>query len=98
MNQEKLMTILLSPYVTNKAYDLAEKFSYTVFKVSNGATKYEIKKAIETLFDVKVIKVKTINVKGKTRHFSRITGKTKNWKKAYVRLKDGHDITFIDSK
>jgi large subunit ribosomal protein L23 len=98
MNQEKLMKVLVSPYVTNKAYDLADKFSYTVFKVSNNATKREIKTAVETLFNVKVQKVKTANIKGKIRHFSRITGRTKDWKKAYVRLEKGHDINFVDSK
>ena len=98
MNQERLMTVLLGPYVTNKSYHLTEKFSYTVFKVLNNSTKAEIKNAVEILFNVTVRKVKTVNVKGKKRCFSRITGKTKNWKKAYVRLEKGHDITFVDSK
>ena len=98
MNQERLMTVLLSPYVTNKAYDLADKFSYAVFKVSTDATKKEIKKAVEMLFEVKVQAVKTVNVKGKSRRFGRINGRTKNWKKAYVRLEDGHDISFVDAE
>ena len=98
MNQEKLMTVLLSPHVTNKAYYLADKLSYTVFKVSKDATKKQIKIAVENLFDVKVQKVKTVNIKGKLRRSSNITGKTKDWKKAYVRLKKGHDITFVDPK
>lgn len=100
MNQEKLMQILLSPHVTNKAYNLADKFLFSVFKVATYATKKEIKESVQSLFEVKVKAVKTLNVKGKSGRFgrSRTNGKTKNWKKAYVRLEDGYDISFVDSK
>lgn len=98
MNQERLLTVLLSPYVTNKAYDMADKFSYAVFKVATNATKKEIKQAVEMLFEVKVEAVKTLNVKGKSRRSGRISGRTKNWKKAYVRLQEGHDISFVDAE
>ena len=98
MNQERLLQVLLSPHVTSKAYEAADQTSYVVFKVATDAKKPEIKKAVETLFEVKVDSVKTVNVKGKARRFGRIEGRTKDWKKAYVRLAEGHDINFIDAE
>ncbi len=98
MNQERLLQVILSPHVTNKAYEVAEETSYVVFKVATDATKLEIKKAVELLFEVKVDTVKTVNVKGKSRRFGRIEGRTKDWKKAYVKLQEGHDINFIGAE
>lgn len=98
MNQERLLKVLLSPYVTNKTYELTERSSYVVFKVDTGANKKEIKKAVEMLFEVKVEDVKTVKVKGKKRRFSRIEGRTKDWKKAYIRLAEGHNINFIGAE
>ncbi|WP_119328268.1 50S ribosomal protein L23 [Cysteiniphilum halobium] len=98
MNQERLLKVLLSPHVTNKAYEVAERSSYVVFKVATDATKKEIKKAVEMLFEVQVEDVKTVNVKGKARRFGRIEGRTKDWKKAYIRLQEGHDINFIGAE
>lgn len=95
MNEERLMQVILSPHVTNKSHDISEKTTYVVFKVATSSTKLEIKKATEMLFGVKVNAVKTVKVKGKSRLFSRIKGRTKDWKKAYVRLCEGHDINFI---
>ena len=98
MNQERLLEVILSPHVTNKAYEVVEETSYVVFKVATDATKLEIKKAVELLFEVKVDTVKTVNVKGKSRRFGRIEGRTKDWKKAYVKLQEGHDINFIGAE
>ena len=98
MNQERLLKMLLSPHVTNKTYEVAERSSYVVFKVVTDATKKEIKKAVEMLFEVQVEDVKTVNVKGKSRRFGRIEGRTKDWKKAYIRLAEGHNINFIGSE
>ena len=98
MNQERLLKVLLSPHVTNKAYEVAERSSYVVFKVATNATKKEIQKAVEMLFEVKVEGVKTVNVKGKTRRFGRVEGRTKDWKKAYIRLADGHNINFVGAE
>lgn len=98
MNQERLLKVLLSPHVTSKAHEAADRTSYIVFKVATDATKIEIKQAVELLFEVKVKTVRTVNVKGKARRFGRIEGKTKDWKKAYVRLQEGHDINFIDAE
>jgi large subunit ribosomal protein L23 len=93
---KKLYSILLSPCVTNKSSYIYEKFSCVVFKVLKSSTKKEIKKAVEILFNVKVLMVRTLNVKGTSRIFKRTNGKTKNWKKAYVRLESGHGINFVD--
>ncbi|MCL4164354.1 UNVERIFIED_CONTAM: hypothetical protein GTU68_048387 [Idotea baltica] len=62
------------------------------FKVSVDATKLEIKKAIEQLFEVKVDSIRTVKVKGKQKNFGRRAGKRKDWKKAYVKLADGESI------
>ncbi len=98
MKQERLLKILLSPHVTSKAYEAADQASHVVFKVATDAKKPEIKEAVETLFEVKIDSVKTVNVKGKARRFGRIEGRTKDWKKAYVKLAEGHDINFIDAE
>jgi len=97
-NQEKFLQIIVSPYITNKGYKIAENTSYVVFKVANRLTKLEIKKAVEFLFEVKVDAVKTINVKAKKCQFRRIAGRTKNWKKAYVKLQEGHNISFASAE
>lgn len=98
MNQEKILKVLLSPHVSDKAYNESEKNSQVVFKVAKTATKLEIKKAVELLFEVKVDSVNTINAKGKVRRFGRVEGRTKDWKKAYVKLADGHDINFVGAE
>ena len=94
MNNERLMKVLLSPHVSDKAYMAADKNSQVVFKVTVDATKLEVKRAVEKLFEVKVDAVTILNVKGKQRRFGKIEGRTKNWKKAYVSLAEGHDINF----
>lgn len=98
MIKESLIKIILSPHITNKSYDISDKSSYVVFKVVKSANKIEIKNAIEALFEVEVENVKTINVKGKLRNFNRIKGKSKDWKKAYIKLKKGHEINFVNTE
>lgn len=99
MNNERLLRVILGPHVTNKSYEVNDnQDAYVVFKVLNNATKYEIKKAVQLLFEVIVEVVRTVNVKGKARRFGRIMGKTKNWKKAYVKLQAGHKINFIGAE
>ena len=66
-----------------------------VFKVATDADKTEIKSAVEQLFEVEVTGVRTVNVKGKTKRHGMRMGKRKDWKKAYVTLKEGHDIDFV---
>ena len=92
MNAERIYTVLLGPHISEKTTSGAA-FQY-VFKVALNADKLEIKKAIEKLFSVKVDKVQVIKVKGKTKRNRYGVAKRSDWKKAYVRLADGHDIDF----
>ena len=97
MNQVKLMNVLLEPRVTEKSTMLGDKHRQFVFKVLKQATKPEIKKAVELMFDVQVESVRVSNVKGKHKVFQQTTGKRSDWKKAYVKLKPGFDIDFMAS-
>ena len=98
MNQEKLMTILLEPRVTEKSTLVGEAYNQYVFKVAKSATKPEIKQAVELMFDgAEVESVQVANVKGKKKIFARMPGQRATWKKAYVKLKPGFDIDFMGS-
>jgi large subunit ribosomal protein L23 len=98
MNQERLMTVLLGPHISEKGTILAEKHNQIVFKVRRDASKAEIRAAVELMFEVKVDGVQVINQKGKSKRFGRYMGKRSDWKKAYVRLAEGHDIDFIGAE
>lgn len=80
--------IIIRPIVTERSMDLLAADQYT-FEVDRRANKTEVKKAIETMFDVKVAKVNTMNVPGKPRRMGRSEGHTSGWKKAIVTLKEG---------
>lgn len=95
MNQLRLATILQLPHVTEKSTLVGEQSNQYVFKVLSNANKKEIKAAVEKMFTVEVLKVQTLNVKGKHKRFGANMGKRKNWKKAYVKLKSGHEIDFM---
>jgi large subunit ribosomal protein L23 len=92
MNQERIYKVLRGPHVTEKSVLLAEAGNMQAFKVDTTATKKEIKSAIEALFEVDVVDVRTVNVKGKQKNFGRRSGKRKDWKKAYVRLAEGQTL------
>jgi len=94
MNQERIANVLLAPHVSEKSTIVGEKNNQIVFKVATDASKYEIKQAVETLFDVKIKEVRTVNVKGKKRNFRQKPGRRKDWKKAYVSLAEGQDLNF----
>ena len=94
MSKERLMKILLSPIVSEKSAMAADKGNQFAFKVASDASKPEIAQAVELMFDVKVDQVRTVNVKGKQKRFGAIMGQRNSWKKAYVRLQEGHDIDF----
>lgn len=94
MNQERLFKVLLSPVLSEKAARKAEEARQYVFRVVPDATKLEIARAVEKMFDVAVERVQVLNVKGKVKRFGRRQGQRKDWRKAYVRLKPGHDIDF----
>lgn len=96
MNQERLMQVLLAPQISEKATYVADKHEQVVFRVSSDATKPEIKAAVELLFKVEVEAVQVLNVKGKVKRFKGATGRRKGWKKAFVSLKAGQEINFVE--
>jgi len=85
------MMVLLSPVVSEKASLAAENQQYA-FRVATDATKREIGRAVEALFEVKVEGVQVVNVKGKKKRFGQRLGIRQDWRKAYVRLQPGHSI------
>ena len=88
--------IIISPLITEKSSrNSVANNSYT-FKVSVNANKIEIKQAIEKVFDVNVLKVNTINQRGKVKRLGRYSGKRKDWKKAIVKLQAGDKIKEFD--
>tara|TARA_B100001250_G_scaffold316233_1_gene278607 strand:- start:44 stop:352 length:309 start_codon:yes stop_codon:yes gene_type:complete len=96
VNKQKIMKVLLEPKVTEKSSMVGELNNQYVFKVAKNATKPEIKKAIELMFDgAEVESVQVTNVKGKRKIFKRLPGQRASWKKAYIRLKPGFDIDFM---
>jgi len=83
--------IVIKPILTEKTYLLMSEGKYT-FEVAKDATKPEIKKAVEEIFNVKVEKVNVMNVKPKPKRLGRFEGKTRSWKKAIVKLAEGYVI------
>ncbi|MBV6571854.1 50S ribosomal protein L23, partial [Acinetobacter baumannii] len=81
---------------SEKGNVLGESDGYKVVKVDINATKLEIKKAVEKLFGVEVVKVNTTITKGKTKRFGRTLGRRSDVKKAYVTLKAGQDVEMAD--
>lgn len=94
MNQERLLTLIERPHISEKAAVTVEKNNQYVFRVRGEATKPEIKAAVESVFDVQVEKVQVLNVKGKTKRSRHGMGRRSDWKKAYVRLAAGQEIDF----
>ncbi len=87
----RLHNIILGPIISEKASRLQER-NQAVFKVLRDASKPEIKRAVEKLFSVKVLDVRTLNVKGKVKGFGGRRGVRSDWKKAYVTLPEGSNI------
>ena len=94
MNNERLMKVLLSPLVSEKSTLVADANAQYTFRVKTDASKREIARAVEKLFDVEVDRVQVVKVKGKKKRFGAIMGRRSDWKKAYVRLKAGNEIDF----
>ena len=93
-NAEQLMNVVLAPVVSEKSTFVADQNRQYVFRVSDDATKPQIKAAIELMFKTKVDDVTVLNVRGKERRFGRLSGRRRSWKKAYVRLAEGQEINF----
>ncbi|MGI6145206.1 MAG: 50S ribosomal protein L23 [Clostridia bacterium] len=87
--------VLLKPLVTEKSTDLMQENKYT-FKVDPKANKIEVKHAVEAIFDVDVVEVRTMNVSGKLKRQGRSAGYSPDWKKAIVTLKPGQKIPIFD--
>ncbi len=94
----RLANLILAPHVSEKATRVAEAHRQIAFKVRRDASKPEIKLAVETLFEVEVETVTTVNQRGKTRGARGSRGRRSDWKKAYVTLKVGHDIDFAGAE
>ena len=90
----RLMSLVLAPVVSEKSTRVADKNRQYVFRVADGASKPEIKAAVELLFKIKVDSVTVANVRGKEKRFGRYVGRRRNWKKAYVCLAAGQEINF----
>ena len=93
-SNERLMTVLLAPVVSEKGTFIADKYEQVIFRVLQNATKPEVKAAVELMFKVNVESVQIANVKGKKKRFGTHAGRRRNWKKAYVSLKPGQEINF----
>ncbi len=91
ISKERMYQTILSPLVTEKATALSES-GQVVFRVTLDATKPEIKAAVEGLFNVKVLAVNTLVVKGKAKRFRGREGRRSDWKKAMVKLAEGQSI------
>ena len=94
MNREQLMGVLLAPHVTEKTSLAMQNHNQYTFKVRRNATKIDIRKAVELMFDVKVAGVQVVNEPGKSRRFGKHAGRTQDWKKAYVSLAEGQSIDY----
>ena len=88
--------VIRRPLITEKGTFAKEEDNQLLFEVDRRANKVEIRKAIEELFDVEVLKVRTVSIKGKTKRMGRIMGKRSDMKKAYVTLAPGHNVEFFE--
>ena len=93
-----LYTTIRRPLITEKGMGVKETQNTLVFEVDSNATKTEVKQAVESLFKVKVSDVRTATVTGKERRRGKFSGYRPDWKKAYVKLKEGQKMPeYLDS-
>jgi large subunit ribosomal protein L23 len=83
--------VIIRPVVSEKTYVLAEAGKYT-FRVADKAHKTQIRQAVEQLFDVKVVAVRTSSVRSKPKRRGQTSGRTRAWKKAVVQVREGDSI------
>lgn len=93
-----LYKVLISPLVTEKSNNAAEKNGQVVFKVLKSATKADVKAAFELAFEAKIEAVNLLNVKGKAKRFGRFSGRRDNWKKAYITLVAGQNFDLASNQ
>ena len=97
MNNARLYQVLKAPILSEKSQSLENTLGVQVLKDEKKKKKKEIKKAVELMFEgVEVVKVNTLNVKGKTKRLGRTVGRRQDFKKAYVTLKAGQDVQVAD--
>ncbi len=94
LNKYQLASVLEAPVISEKSTVAADTNKQFVFKVQKNSTKKQVKSAVEVMFNVEVDSVRVLNVKGKQKRFGKSLGQRSDWKKAYVKLKSGHDIEF----
>ena len=88
--------IIRRPLITEKGTDLKDRTNQYLFEVARDANKIEIKRAVESLFRVKVRQVRTLSIKGKKKRLGRFIGRTSDWKKAVATLREGETIEFFE--
>jgi large subunit ribosomal protein L23 len=88
--------ILEKPLVTEKSTQLLADGNWVCFRVDSSANKIQVKQAVEKIFNVTVLQVNTMVVSGKNRRFGQNVGRTKPWKKAMLRLKEGDKIDLFE--
>jgi len=93
-----MYSIIKKPLITEKAVMAKEEMGRYSFEVSTDASKDAIRKAVEALFNVKVVGIRTMIVRGKVRRISRYSGQRPNWKKAIVTLAKGQKIEMFEAK
>ena len=89
--------VLVQPLLTEKITALREKTNTVGFIVHPNANRVQIKQAVETLLKVKVERVNVLNVQGKIKRLGRFSGKRSDWKKAFVKLKQGEKLELYES-
>ncbi len=93
---KELHRVLVKPLLTEKSNDLLQGNNSVTFQVDRRANKIEIKAAVEKIFNVSVVDVNTLNVKGRRKRFGKAVGVSKSWKKAVVQLKEGDKIEIFE--
>jgi len=97
VNEERMYKVILGAHISEKATVISDESNQVTLRVSRDATRPEIREAVEKIYNVKVENVTTLNVKGKVKRTARGSSRKPSWKKAYVRLAEGHDIDFSES-
>ncbi|MCS5547632.1 MAG: 50S ribosomal protein L23 [SAR86 cluster bacterium] len=98
IRHDQIRTILIEPHVSEKTTLLNQNSGQIAFKVRSDSNKKQIKRAVEEMFNVKVSSVKTVSVKGKKKRMGMRSGKTNDWKKAYIKLEEGQNLDFMNTE
>ncbi len=96
MMEKNARSVLIRPVVTERSNFLREMQNKYTFEVDSNASKIDIKRAVEEIFDTKVLNVQVMNVTGKPRRVRLATGLRRNWKKAIVTLESGQTISIFE--